>query len=98
MSFYEFKEPYYALIKSHTPSSIHQNNSVRIYEENVSKLEGAIDTIKVKNAKAREVWNDEAFFIFSRTEDNLNKSYQELKSEFAEIQMDTIVVLDSSLS
>lgn len=100
MSYFEFNEPYYALVKTHQTTVDRRiiNQYVSLYEEHVAKLDGIYDVIKFRNAKGRDVWEDKAFFIFSRAKENEAKSFDELKEIFKEIPFNSIVVLDNALS
>jgi hypothetical protein len=95
--YYEFNEPYYALIKAdaiyHSERAA-ELTAVKVYEENIVKLEGFTDSMKLRAAKGRGIYEDEAFFLFSKC---LDKSFSEAKRMFNELPMNSLVIVDHAL-
>ncbi|PAD73065.1 hypothetical protein [Paenibacillus campinasensis] len=99
MMFYEFIEPYYALIKGELINPIDGNpvtlTAVHIYEESIAKLDGHTDSMKLRAAKGRYVHEDEAFFLFARSLGN--ESFTEAKRLFKALPKDSLVIIDPAL-
>lgn len=71
--YYEFKEPYYALVKAEG-YHVHavdptKRKYVEIYEQHISNLEGLTDTMKFRAAKGKQIYEDEALHKFAKSLD-----------------------------
>lgn len=96
--FCEFNDPYYALIKGdfiNTVESPVEIKAVRIYEENVAKLDGITDSMKLRCAKGRQIHEDEAFYLFSKCLEN--KSFAEAQRMFKALPRNSLVIVDHAL-
>lgn len=96
--FYEFNEPYYALIKgdfiNHAEGPV-ELTSVRVYEENIAKLDGLTDSMKLRSSKGRYVYRDEAFYLFTKCLGD--KSFGEAQRIFKAIPINSLVIVDHAL-
>lgn len=96
--YYEFNEPYYALIKG---KHINHNNApvelsaIAIYEENIAELVGVTDSLKLRAAKGRVIYEDEALHIFAKNLEG--KTYSEAKQMFKQIPKNSLIIVDNAL-
>lgn len=96
--YYEFKEPYYALIKAEG-YRVHSKNPskckyVEIYEEHITKLDGLTDTMKFRAAKGKQIYEDEALHKFAKS---LVFDFAEAKNMFKEIPINSLVLVDHAI-
>ncbi|OMD66026.1 hypothetical protein BSK62_13240 [Paenibacillus odorifer] len=96
--YYEFNEPYYALIKgeliNHSDAPV-ELTAVQVYEENIVELVGVTDYMKLRAAKGRHVHEDEALHLFAKCLEG--KSFSEAKAMFKEIPNNSLVIVDHAL-
>lgn len=96
--YYEFNEPYYALIKgdriNHTDTPV-ELTAVPVYEKNIADLIGFTDFMKLRAAKGRLVYEDEALHLFAKG--LKGKSFSEAKAMFKAIPINSLVIVDHAL-
>jgi hypothetical protein len=96
--YYEFNEPYYALIKG---DYINRNDApveltaVSVYEKNIAELTGITDSMKFRSAKGCNIYKDEALHIFAKNLEG--KTFIEAKRMFEKIPMNSLIIVDNSL-
>lgn len=96
--YYEFKEPYYALINgeliNHSDAPV-ELTAVPVYEKNIAELVGFTDSMKLRAAKGRHVHEDEALYLFAKCLEG--KNFSEAKTMFKEIPNNSLVIVDHAL-
>ncbi|OME55587.1 hypothetical protein BSK59_14030 [Paenibacillus odorifer] len=96
--YYEFNEPYYALIKgnlinhSDAPAEL---TAVPVYEKNIAELVGLTDSMKLRAAKGRHIYEEEAFYLFAKCLEG--KTFYEAEAMFKAIPNNSLVVVDHAL-